>query len=285
MHTAACKEFYANLTMIHYKKHKVARLKVRGVEIEFDSTKLASILGVPGNTGICEYIKDVWEESKYIKPLETTRRFANDEMITEARRVKSTEMKPCQRFLHFVVMKNLVPRLGKRDTISYMDLTYMDHMLKRENGVWSLGSGKNIRRDDEEVAPVENEEVNEEAEAQQDFNWEAMIDEAALQGESGSNDKFYDAEVEVEEPPAEAPTVPVFPASLGDSTNVQKEPAIEGVDPSAPTGSIPDSIFSSLQEDFERARANRIQEDLERAQAKNAKLLALLQQSQSQHKP
>ncbi|GAB2268036.1 hypothetical protein Dimus_003013 [Dionaea muscipula] len=154
--------------------------------------------------------------------------------------------------------------------------------LTRENGVWWLGSGEHRRRDNEEVAPAENEEVNEEAEDQPDFEWEVVVDEAALQGESGSDDQFYDAQVEVEEPAAAAPAVPVFPASLGDSSNVQKEPATAGVDP---TNSIPDSIFSSLQADFERARANRIQADFERGQTENARLLALLLQAQSQPKP
>ncbi|GAB2298249.1 hypothetical protein Dimus_032319, partial [Dionaea muscipula] len=98
-------------------------------------------------------------------------------------------------------------------------------------------------------------------------------------GESGSDDQFYDAQVEVEEPVAKAPAVPVFPASPGDSTNLQKEPATSGVDPSGPTGSILDSVFVSLQAKFERARVNRIQADLEKAQAENARLLALLQQA------
>ncbi|GAB2276377.1 hypothetical protein Dimus_011105 [Dionaea muscipula] len=64
MHTVACKEFYANLTVFIYKKKEIARVRVKGVEIEFDSMKLASILDVPGHTGISEYIKEVWEESK-----------------------------------------------------------------------------------------------------------------------------------------------------------------------------------------------------------------------------
>ncbi|GAB2292805.1 hypothetical protein Dimus_027039 [Dionaea muscipula] len=264
MHIDDCKEFYANLTMIHYKKHEVARSRVRGVEIEFDILRLDSILGVLRNTGICEYIKDVWEDSKYINTLETTRRFANDEMITEARRVKSTEMKPFQRFLHFVVMKNVVLWFGKRDTISYMDLTYMDHLLmrrlvnlprvmmrhmsyvisikdhelpygdwmtmafeafdaplidkqweepkrydffdetfltmcqlKRENGVWLLGTGDHRRRDDD-VKEVNNDaSAGNEEEQNQEFDWEAVIDEAALHGESGSGEKFYDVEDEI----------------------------------------------------------------------------------------
>ncbi|GAB2271032.1 hypothetical protein Dimus_005884 [Dionaea muscipula] len=140
MHIDAIKEFYASLTMVHYKKKEVARSRVRGVEIEFDSMRLASILGIPGNNDIFEYIKEVWEESKY-----------NDNMITTTRR-----------------------------------------------------------------------------------------------GESGSDDQFYDAQVEVEEPAAEAPAVPVFPASPGDSTTVQKEPATAGFEPSISTGNIPNSVVLKL---------------------------------------
>ncbi|GAB2296039.1 hypothetical protein Dimus_030176 [Dionaea muscipula] len=44
------KEFYANLTIFIYKKKEIARSRVKGVEIEFDSMKLASILDVPGHT-------------------------------------------------------------------------------------------------------------------------------------------------------------------------------------------------------------------------------------------
>ncbi|GAB2278447.1 hypothetical protein Dimus_013130 [Dionaea muscipula] len=116
------------------------------------------------------------------------------------------------------------------------------------------GSGENRRRDDEE-------------------------------GESGSDDQLYDAHVEVEEPIAEAPAVPVFPASPGDSSNQSKEKEAVGVDPSSPTESILDSVFVSLLAEFERARANRIQADLEKAQAENVRLLALLQQAQSKPKP
>ncbi|GAB2266330.1 hypothetical protein Dimus_001344 [Dionaea muscipula] len=311
---------------------------------------LASILGIPGNNGICEYIKDVWEESKYTKPLEITRRFVNNETLTTARRVKSGEMKPFQRFIHFLVMKNVVPRFGKWDTSSFMDLTYMDHLisrrlvnlprvimrhmsyvismkdhelpygdwltmvfeafgvplvdkkgeepkrydyfeetfltmckLTRENGVWWIGTGENRRKDDE-VDALEKE-AKEEVDAQQDFDWEAVIDEAAVQGESGSDDQFFDAQVDVEEPVTETPVAPAFPASLGDSTTHQKEQTPAGVNPSGPSGHIPESVMNKLQADFERARANRIQADLEKAQAENARLLALLQQAQSKPKP
>ncbi|GAB2296412.1 hypothetical protein Dimus_030532 [Dionaea muscipula] len=118
MRTAACKEFYANLTVFIYKKKEVAKSRGKGVEIEFDIMKLASILDVPGHTGISEYIKEVWEESK--------------------------------------------------------------------------------RRDDDDEAP--EEEVEEEEKDQTDFDWEAVVDEAAVEGESGSDEQFYDAQVDVEDP-------------------------------------------------------------------------------------
>ncbi|GAB2281585.1 hypothetical protein Dimus_016164 [Dionaea muscipula] len=76
------------MSVIHLKKKDVVKSKVRGVEMEFDHEKLATILGVPGTNEICEYRKDVWEESKYTKPLEIIRRFANDENLMAARRVK-----------------------------------------------------------------------------------------------------------------------------------------------------------------------------------------------------
>ncbi|GAB2283645.1 hypothetical protein Dimus_018148 [Dionaea muscipula] len=265
MHIDACKEFYANLTLYHYKKKEVTRSRVRGVEIEFDSMRLASILSISGNNGICEYIKEVWEESKYTKPLEITRKFANDELINVARRVRSSEMNPFQRFVHFAVMNNLVPRFGNRDTTSFMDLTYIDHLLKRENGVWWLGTGDHRRRDDdvEEVnndAPAGNEE-----EQNQEFDWEAVIDEVALQGEhmekeveadeSGSREKFFYAEDEVQESAKVSEDVLDVPAP---APVQQKQMVLAGVDPSALIESILESVMIKLQADFERAHANRI---------------------------
>ncbi|GAB2281363.1 hypothetical protein Dimus_015959, partial [Dionaea muscipula] len=317
VHVDAVKEFYARVTLVHLKKKDVVKSSVRAVAIELDHLKLASILGILGNNGICEYIKDVWKESKYTKSLEIARKFANDETLTAARRVKSNEMKPFQRFIHFLVMKNVVPRFGKRDTSSFMDLTYMDHLmsrrlvnlprvmirhmsyvismkdhellygdwltmvfeefgvplvdkqgvepkrydyfeetflsmckLTRENGVWWLGSGENRRRDDEIKPPAE--EVHEE-EVQNDFDWEAVIDEAADQGESGSGEKFYDAEDEIQEPAA---VVEEVPAVAAQASAQQKEKEAAGVDPSGPSGHIPESVMIKLQDEFERARAN-----------------------------
>ncbi|GAB2284239.1 hypothetical protein Dimus_018705 [Dionaea muscipula] len=155
--------------------------------------------------------------------------------------------------------------------------------LKRENGIWWIGTGGNRRRDDEMEIPAE--EVHQEEEVQKDFDWKTVIDEAAVQGESRSDDQFFDAQVDVEEPVTEAPSVPTFPASPRDSTNQQKNQTPAGVDPSGPSSHLPESVMNKLQAEFERARAKRSQADLEKAQVENARLLALLQQAQSKPNP
>ncbi|GAB2285865.1 hypothetical protein Dimus_020301 [Dionaea muscipula] len=213
------------MSVIHLKKKDVVRSKVRGVEMEFDHEKLATILGVPGTDGICEYIKDVWEESKYTKPLEITRRFANDENLMAARRVK--------------------------------------------------------RRDDDVDAPEEEAKAEEERN-QNDFDWEAVIDKGAVEGESGSGEKFYDAANKGQDSPAENKEIS---AAVPQSSAHQKEQDASGVDPSCPTGRIPEAVMTKLQAEFERKRANRFLADLEKAKAENARLLALLHQAQSKPHP
>ncbi|GAB2302869.1 hypothetical protein Dimus_036863 [Dionaea muscipula] len=205
------------MTVIHLKKKDVVKSCVKGISIEFDHERLAAILDVPGRTGICEYIKEVWEESRYTKPLDITRRVANDETITAARRVKSSEMKPFQRFIHFLVMKNVIPRFGKRDTSSFMDLTYMDHLIARRlvnlPRVMMRHMSYVISMKDHELPYVERTEEGirklrlqrkmqkrKKKEIRMTLVGKAVIDEATIEGESGSDDQFYDARVEVEEP-------------------------------------------------------------------------------------
>ncbi|GAB2284093.1 hypothetical protein Dimus_018566 [Dionaea muscipula] len=329
-------------------KRDVVKSKVRGVDMEFDHEKLATILGVPGKNGIYEYIKDVWEESKYTKPLEITRRFTNDGNLMAARRVKSGELKPFQRFVHFLVMKNVVPRFGKRDTSSFLDLTYMDHLmsrrlvnlqrvmirhmsyvismkdhelpygdwltmvfeafgvplvykkgeepkrydyfedtfltmckLTRENGVWWIGSGENRRRDDDVDAPEEEAEEEDEGN-KDDFDWEVVVEEAAVEGESGSGEKFYDAEDKDQGSPEVHEEIP---KTSPRSSSQREERETSGVDPSSPPSRIPKAVMTKLQAEFERKRANRFLADLEKAKAENARFLALLHQAQSKPHP
>ncbi|GAB2276635.1 hypothetical protein Dimus_011353 [Dionaea muscipula] len=203
------------MIVIHLKKKDIVKSIVKGVAVEFDHERLASILGIPGNNGICEYVKDVWEESKYIKPLEITR------------------------------------------------------------------SGENRRRDDDVDVP-EGEAEEEEEGNQDDFDWEAVIDEATVEGESGSGEKFYYAEDKDQSSPEVNEEIP---AAVPPSTAQQKEQGTSGVDPSCPTGRIPEAVMTKLQAEFERKRANRFLADLEKAKAENARLLALLHQAQSKPHP
>ncbi|GAB2280942.1 hypothetical protein Dimus_015559, partial [Dionaea muscipula] len=115
-----------------------------------------------------------------------------------------------------------------------------------------------------------------------EFDWEVVIDEAAEQGKSGSDDQFFYAQVEVGEPVTETLAAPAVPAP---STVQQKVTETTGVDPSGPSGHLPEAVMNKLQAEFERARANRFQADLKKAQAENARLLALLQQAQFKPKP
>ncbi|GAB2290359.1 hypothetical protein Dimus_024639 [Dionaea muscipula] len=78
-------------------KKDVATTRVRGVKIERDCMTLTSILKIPGKYGLSDYVKEVWEEVRYCKPLKITRKFSNDETITKAGRVSSSLMKPFQR--------------------------------------------------------------------------------------------------------------------------------------------------------------------------------------------
>ncbi|GAB2276345.1 hypothetical protein Dimus_011075 [Dionaea muscipula] len=268
VHTDAVKEFYAKMTVIHLKKKDIVKSKVRGVEIEFDHEKLATILGIPGNNGICEYVKDVWEESKYIKPLEITEDHESPygdwmTMIFEAFGVP------------LVIKKGEEPK--KYDFFEDTFLTMCK--LTRENGIWWIGSGENRRRDDDgddpEVEAEDGDEGNKD-----DFDWEAVIDEATVEGESGSGEKFYDAEEEAQGSP-ELPNE--IPADSTPSSAQQKDKEPSGVDPSGPTGR--DTEFLKFQAEFERKRANQFHDELEKAKAENAKLLALLQQAQTKPHP
>ncbi|GAB2301875.1 hypothetical protein Dimus_035899 [Dionaea muscipula] len=117
----------------------------------------------------------------------------------------------------------------------YFEETFLNmSQLKREDGVWWLGLGANRRRDDDEAPAenVENVEMNEGDAVQQDFDW-----------------------VQVEE----APDV-VVPAAPEVSV-VLTTPAVQQtmkrtstrVDPSGPSGSIPDFDLLHLQVEFDRA--------------------------------
>ncbi|GAB2265964.1 hypothetical protein Dimus_000996 [Dionaea muscipula] len=74
--------------------------------------------------------------------------------------------------------------------------------------------------------------------------------ETEISGESGSVEKFYDAEDEVQGAADVVEEVPEVPTQVSAQ---QKETTAAGVDLSVPVGSIPDTNFQRLQAEFERS--------------------------------
>ncbi|GAB2278257.1 hypothetical protein Dimus_012947 [Dionaea muscipula] len=109
-----------------------------------------------------------------------------------------------------------------------------------------------------------------------------LVEEAAVEGESGSGEKFYDAEDKDQGSPEANEEIPV---AVPQSSAQQKEQGTSGVDPSCPTGRIPEAELLKFQAEFERKRANKFHADLEKAKVENARLLALLHQAQFKPNP
>ncbi|GAB2284042.1 hypothetical protein Dimus_018522 [Dionaea muscipula] len=151
--------------------------------------------------GICEYIKEVWEESRYTKPLEITRRFANDATIMKARRVRSVEMKPSRKVYSFydnekcdtsiweerhlkLLGLDIYGSLNGKEVSRYATTFGVPLVIKKgeepkkydffedtfltmcrptgEDGIWWIGSGENRRRDDDEATQEEEAEGDDE---------------------------------------------------------------------------------------------------------------------------
>ncbi|GAB2273562.1 hypothetical protein Dimus_008351 [Dionaea muscipula] len=67
--------------------------------------------------------------------------------------------------------------------------------LKKKDVVKSKVRGVEMEFDHEKLATILEEEAEEEDEGNKDdFDWEEVIDEATVEGESGSGERFYDAE-------------------------------------------------------------------------------------------
>ncbi|GAB2280664.1 hypothetical protein Dimus_015292, partial [Dionaea muscipula] len=153
------------------------------------------------------------------KPLDITRRVANDETITEERHFKlhgSTYMdhliarrlvnlpRVMMRHMSYVIsMKDhelpygdwltlvfeafgvpLVIKKGEEPKkYDFFEDTFLTMCkLTRENGIWWIGSGENRRRDDDEAAPEEEAEKEDEKD---DFGGKAVMDEATVEGNRG----------------------------------------------------------------------------------------------------
>ncbi|GAB2286339.1 hypothetical protein Dimus_020755, partial [Dionaea muscipula] len=270
VHVDAVKEFYAKMTVIHLKKKDVVKSSVKGISIEFDHEQCVAILDVHwkklecvntsrrcGKSQGTQNHLTLQEGLQMMKPSQLPEELSLDHEL------------PYGDWLTLVFEAFGVPLVVKKGEepkiYDYFEETFLTMCkLTRENGIWWIGSGENRRRDHDVNAP--KEEAEEEKERNKDdFDWEAVIDEATIEGESGSDDQFYDAQVEVEEPVTETPATQRVQTS---SPAKQKEQGTAGVDPSCPTGRLPEAEFLKFQAEFERKRANRFHDDLEKAKAR-----------------
>ncbi|GAB2268748.1 hypothetical protein Dimus_003695 [Dionaea muscipula] len=217
------------MTMIHSKKKDVVKSKVRGVEVEFDHEKLAKILGIPGIMGSREYVKDVWEESKYIKSLEITRRRINLPRVMMRHMAYVISRKdhesPYGDWMTMVFEAFGVPSVNKKGEepkrYDYFEETFLTMCkLRREDGVWWIGRGEN---EEEMIISMfqAEEEVEKDEGNRDDFDREAIIDEATVEGESGSGEKFYDAEEEAQGSPELPDEIPADATPSSDSAEGQ----------------------------------------------------------------
>ncbi|GAB2289680.1 hypothetical protein Dimus_023988 [Dionaea muscipula] len=129
-----------------------------------------------------------------------------------------------------------VVHLKKRDVVK-SKVRGVDIEFDHEKLATILGSGENRRRDDDEDAPEEEAEEEDERN-QDDFDWEAVVDEAVVEGESGSGEKFYDVEDKEQD---STDVNEEIPAAVPQNSAQQKDQDASGVDPSYPNAQFPKS--------------------------------------------
>ncbi|GAB2290375.1 hypothetical protein Dimus_024655 [Dionaea muscipula] len=210
------------MIVIHLKKKDIVKSKVRGIEMEFDHEKSATI----PECGSC-----VWKKG-HLKLLDLTymdhsmsRRKINLPRVMIGHMSYVISMKdhelPYGDRLTMVFQAFGVPLVDKKGEepkrYDFFEETFLTMCkLTKENGIWWIGSGENRRRDDD-VNAQEGEAEKEDEGNKDDFDWEAVIDEAAVEGESGSGERFYDAEDETQGSPEVQEEIP--PAAPQSSLN------------------------------------------------------------------
>ncbi|GAB2289866.1 hypothetical protein Dimus_024169 [Dionaea muscipula] len=155
VHVDVVKEFYAKMTRDSFEEKDVVKSKVRGVDLSSIMRSRQPFSVCLGKNGICEYIKEVWEESKYTKPLEITVRFANDATIMKAEECNKRDEtfskdheSPYGDWLTLVFEAFGVPLVIKKGEEPKKYDFFQDTFLTMckpisEDGIWWIGSGEN----------------------------------------------------------------------------------------------------------------------------------------------
>ncbi|GAB2303251.1 hypothetical protein Dimus_037246 [Dionaea muscipula] len=291
-------------------KKDVATTRVRGVNIELDCMTLASILKIPENFGLSDYVKDVWEEAnttiwkKRSDQLHgfsiygvSDRQASNQSPSIDVRHMAYVISVPH----HELPYRELITRILNTFDVPLDDKegeepkrydffkeTFLTmSQSQRENGVWWLDLGANRRRDDYEAPAenVENVEMDEEEAAQQDFYRVQVEEEVEFQGEeqtekeaekgenSGFGEKFFDALSD--EGPVEAPDV-VVPTAPEVSV-VLTTPTVQQTTKRTSTGVNPSGPSGSML-DFDLIH---LQDEFAGALQRNTRFQELYQQMKS----
>ncbi|GAB2271034.1 hypothetical protein Dimus_005886 [Dionaea muscipula] len=158
VHVDAVKEFYAKMTMIHLKKKDVVKTSVKGISIEFDHERSATILGV------LEELESVNTSRRCGKSQGTQNHLTLQEglqMMKPSQYAEELSLDhelPYGDWLTMVFEAFDVPLVVKKGEepkrYDYFEETFLTMCkLTRENGIWWIGSGENRRRDNDVVAP------------------------------------------------------------------------------------------------------------------------------------
>ncbi|GAB2302814.1 hypothetical protein Dimus_036807 [Dionaea muscipula] len=115
---------------------------------------------------------------------------------------------------------------------------------------------------EETFLTMSEEEAEKEEENQTGFDWEAIIDEAATEGESGSDDQFYDAQVGEEEPSVK------LSGTSGPDFIFDSARKIENLRESTPRVPLARRRLYEISSEFERKRASRFHDELEKAKVR-----------------
>ncbi|GAB2302312.1 hypothetical protein Dimus_036326 [Dionaea muscipula] len=221
----AVNEFYAKLIMSHNRKKDVAKSKESKISGDEAISEVCPLLGDEecgssfGKRDTTSYMDLIYMDHSIAGRLVNFPR-AMMRHMSYVISVKDHEL-PYGDWLTIVFEKFGVPLVDKKGEelkkYDFFEETFLTMCkLIRENRVWWIGTRENRRRDDDDEVPEEEDE--EEEKDQTEFDWEAVIDEAAEQGESGSDDQFFYAQVEVEEPMDETPRTPAVPKTIHSST-------------------------------------------------------------------
>ncbi|GAB2286802.1 hypothetical protein Dimus_021195 [Dionaea muscipula] len=244
------KEFYAKMTVVHLKKKDVIKSSVKGIGIEFDHEQWPPYL-------VC------LEEMEYVNTSKKCGRNQNTQshlrLQGDLQMMKHSQLPGRVKYdlgretLEASWIDIYGSSNGKEDSryarVMMRHMSYVISMKDHELPLWRLAhlGGRSEERRKKEIRMT--------------LVGKAVIDEATVEGESGSDDRFYDARVEVEEPSDET-------QRHSDSSSILTRCKIKNLRSRPLESSQRRKLNLRNSSEFERKRANRFHDDAEKAKAR-----------------